>query len=138
MKRRCAALRRDGSACHAAPLHERPYCFLHDPERAIEADEARRLGGIRRRREGTLTVAYDLESLDNADGIRRLLDIVVTEALSLDNGLGRLRVLIAAGSVAIRLRETAELEARIEALEAVGSRRPASVRADGLKRGEPR
>jgi len=39
-------------------------------ERATEAAEARRMGGIRRRREGTLTVAYDWESLDHADGIR--------------------------------------------------------------------
>ena len=138
MRRRCAFAHQDGGTCHAAPLRERPYCFLHDPERAADAADARRLGGLRRRREGTLTVAYDLESLDYADGIRRLLHVVVTDALSLDNGVARLRVLIAAASAAARLLETADLEARISALEAVGPRPPAPVGKVGLDGGEPR
>ena len=55
-----------------APLRDRPYCFSHDPERAEEAAEARRLGGLRRRKEGTIAVAYDLPGLDTVAGIRRL------------------------------------------------------------------
>ena len=107
-------------------------------ERAADAADARRMGGLRRRREGTLTVAYDLEALDTTDGIRRLLHIVVTDALSLDNGIGRLRVLIAAGSAATRLLETADLEGRITALEAVARRPPARVRdGRGLDGGDP-
>lgn len=44
------------------------------------------LGGLRRRREGTIGVAYDLDGLDHAAGIRRILDIVVADSLGLDNG----------------------------------------------------
>ena len=62
-----------------APQHDRPYCFSHDPERAADAAEARRMGGMRRRKEGTIAVAYDL--------------LVVTDGVGLDNGIPRLRVL---------------------------------------------
>jgi len=54
----------DGSRCRAGPQRERPYCFAHDPERAAEAAEARKLGGLRRRKEGTIALAYDLPGLD--------------------------------------------------------------------------
>ncbi len=101
-----------------APLRERPYCFSHDPERAEEAAEARRLGGLRRRREGTIAVAYDLPGLDTVAGIRRLLDIVVTDGVGLENGIARLRVLIAAATAATNLLKVGELEERLTALEA--------------------
>ncbi|MBA3689039.1 MAG: hypothetical protein H0W81_09455 [Chloroflexi bacterium] len=92
---------------------------MHDPEQAEEAAAARRLGGIRRRRESTLAVAYELGGLQSVAGLRRLLDIIVADGLSLDNGIGRLRVLIAAVSTGARLLEVRDLEARIQALEAM-------------------
>jgi len=95
IRRRCAYAKADGQPCAMAPLRDRPYCFSHDPERAAEAAEARRLGGLRRRKEGTIAVAYDLPGLESVAGIRRLLDIVVTDAVGLENGIARLRVLIA-------------------------------------------
>src|SRR5207253_3189241 len=91
---RCAFLMPDGSNCGAAHMRESTYCFLHDPEHAGEADEARRVGGLRRRRESTLGTAFDLGELDTVGGIRRLLDIVVTDALAADGGVNRQRVLI--------------------------------------------
>ena len=108
----------DGRLCRAGPQRDRPYCFSHDPERAGDAAEARRLGGLRRRKEGTIALAFDLPGLDSVEGIRRLLDIVVTDGLGLENGIARLRVLIAAAAAAIRLLETAEFEDRLAALEA--------------------
>ena len=115
----------DGRGCRAGPQRERPWCFAHDPERAEDAAEARRLGGLRRRREGTVVVAYDLPGLDTVEGIRRVLDIVTADALGLDGGIARLRVLIAVATAATRLLETGELEARISALEAaLGPGRP--------------
>jgi hypothetical protein len=114
----------DGHACRAGPQRERPFCFVHDPERVEEAAEARRLGGLRRRREGTVAVAYDLPGLDTVEGIRRVLDIVVTDALGHDTGIARLRVLISASQAAARLLEVGELEDRVDALEhALGERR---------------
>ena len=96
-----------------------PYCFAHDPERAEEAADARRLGGLRRRKEGTIAVAYDLPGLDTVAGIRRLLDIVVTDGVGLDNGIARLRVLISTAVAAMNLLKVGDLEERLEALEGV-------------------
>jgi hypothetical protein len=115
-----------------APQHERPYCFAHDPERAAEAAEARRLGGLRRRKEGTIAVAYDLPGLDTVAGIRRLVDIVVTDGIGLDNGIARLRVLIAAASTAITLLKVGELEDRVAALEAAHRRTEEPGRSGSL------
>src|SRR5665811_2016262 len=100
-----------------APLLDRPFCFSHDPERAADAAEARRMGGLRRRKEGTIAVAYDLPGLDSVTGIRRLLDIVVTDGLGLDNGIARLRILISTAATAMNLLKVGELEERLAALE---------------------
>jgi hypothetical protein len=132
-RRQCSFVMPDGRACRAGPQRDRPFCFAHDPERVEDATEARRMGGLRRRREGTIAVAYDLPGLDTVDGIRRLLDIVVTDGLGLDNGIARLRVLIATATAATRLLEVGELEARLAALEA--ALRGAQDRADGLEGG---
>ena len=116
-RRSCTFLMPDGRACRAGPQRDRPYCFAHDPERAQEAAEARRLGGLRRRKEGTIAVAYDLPGLDSVAGIRRLLDVVVTDGIGLENGIARLRVLIAASAAATNLLKVGEFEERLAALE---------------------
>jgi hypothetical protein len=61
-RRTCAAVHADGRPCGAGPQLDRAFCFVHDPERAAEVAEARRLGGLRRRREGTIATAYELVS----------------------------------------------------------------------------
>jgi hypothetical protein len=124
-RRTCAAARADGRPCGAGPQFDRAFCFVHDPERAAEAAEARTLGGLRRRREVTIATAYDLEGLDHTDGIRRVLDIVVADSLGLDNGIDRNRTLIAAAAAATRLLTVGDLEARLEAIEAALPRRSA-------------
>jgi hypothetical protein len=118
-RRSCAFLMPDGQACRAGPQRDRPFCFAHDPERASDAAEARRLGGLRRRKEGTIAVAYDLPGLDTVVGIRRLLDIVVTDGVGLENGIARLRVLISASAAATNLLKVGEFEERLTALESV-------------------
>jgi len=125
-RRQCTFVMPDGRACRAGPQRDRPFCFAHDPERTTEAAEARRLGGLRRRREGTIAVAYDLPGLDSVEGIRRLLDIVVTDGLGLENGIARLRVLIATATAATKLLETGELEDRLAAIEAAVAQSPAA------------
>ena len=123
IRRRCAYAKADGRACRAGPQRDRPYCFSHDPERAEYAAEARRLGGLRRRKEGTIAVAYDLPGLESVAGIRRVLDIVVTDGVGLENGIGRLRVLISTAVAATNLLKVGEFEERLTALEsAIGHR----------------
>jgi len=131
ISRRCAYAKADGQPCRMAPLHDRPYCFSHDPERAEEAAEARRIGGLRRKKEGTIAVAFDLPDLDTVAGIRRILEIVKIDGVGLENGVARLRVLISTAVAAMNLLKVGELEDRIATLEqAVGVGRPTSADAD--------
>lgn len=104
-------------------MRDVPYCFWHSPEHAQEAAEARRLGGLRRRREGTLAGAYDFEGLASTAHLRRLLEIAALDALGLDNSIARVRALTAIVQVGARLLEVSELEARVAQLEeAMGPR----------------
>jgi hypothetical protein len=136
-RRSCTFLMPDGRACRAGPQRDRPYCFAHDPERAEEAAEARRLGGLRRRKEGTIAVAYDLPGLDSVAGIRRLLDVVVTDGIGLENGIARLRVLISASAAATNLLKVGEFEERLAALESVVETGRGEPAAPLFPEGEP-
>jgi hypothetical protein len=123
--RGCAFQLPDGRQCRAWPLRDAPFCFWHAPDREEDAAEARRLGGLRRRREKTVSGAYDFSGLGSVEAIRRILEIAVVDALGLDNSVARARVLIAAALAATKLLETGELEARLSALEAaLGPGRP--------------
>jgi hypothetical protein len=124
--RTCEFVMPDGSRCRAGPQRERPYCFAHAPERAAEAAEARKLGGLRRRKEGTIALAYDLPGLDTVAGIRRLLQIVSTDGLAMDNGVPRLRALISTAVAATNLLKVGELEDRLAAVEAALASRSGS------------
>ena len=106
----CAGTKPDGSPCRTRPLRGEEHCLWHSPDRTEEAAEARRLGGLRRRRERTVAVAYDLEPLDSVASIRRVLEIAVLDTLGLENSVARSRVLIGAAGIAARLLE-AEREA---------------------------
>jgi hypothetical protein len=122
-RRICAFIKQGGERCRQSPLQEEDFCFWHSPEHEKEAAEARRLGGLRRRRERTVEGVYDLGGLETVAGIRRVLDIAVSDALGLENSLNRSRVLISAATAAARLLEVGELEERLGSLEeALGPR----------------
>ncbi len=60
----CKGLTNEGTKCGAPPLRDAEFCFWHDPEHATEAGEARRLGGLRRKKERTRAQLEDIhESL---------------------------------------------------------------------------
>jgi hypothetical protein len=125
MRRHCDGTNLNGEPCGQAPLVDSSRCFWHDPDHAGEAAEARRLGGLRRKREATLVGVYELDSLDSVAGLRRLLDIAAVDAVGLDNSIARCRVLVAIVGAGARLLEVGELEDRVVALEAaMKPRRP--------------
>lgn len=126
IRKGCAYAKTDGQPCRMAPLHDRPYCFTHDPERAAEAAEARRLGGLRRKKESTVAVAYDLPGLDSVAGIRRVLEIVVADTVGQEHGIARQRVLISAATAATNLLKVGELEERLAHLEVAMARHDAA------------
>ncbi len=105
----CAGTRSDGSECRTWPLKGERYCLFHSPDHGKEAAEARRLGGLRRRREKTVAAAYELAGLGSVEDIRRVLEIAVLDALGLENSVARVRVLIACAAVATKLLEADEL-----------------------------
>ena len=118
MPRSCRAIREGGGPCRAAPLRDGDYCLMHSPEHAAEMAEARRLGGQRRRREVTLIGVYDLDELDSVPSLRRLLTIVATDALSLENSIARGRLIVSVVLAAAKLLEVGELEERVRSIEA--------------------
>ena len=92
-RRLCAFRFPTGEPCHSPPLHDGDFCLMHSPEHAKEVQEARRLGGLRRKREVTIAGAYNLEPLDTIDGIHRLIDLVVLDTVGMENGIARNRLL---------------------------------------------
>jgi hypothetical protein len=116
--RSCLHVLPDGRLCRATPLRDGSFCFWHDPASAEDAAEARRLGGLRRRREKTVSGAYDFAGLGSIEAVRRILEIATIDVLGLENSVARARVLIAAAVAAAKLLETGELEARLAGLEA--------------------
>jgi hypothetical protein len=92
---------------------------MHSPEHAKEVQEARRLGGLRRKREATVVGAYEFEGLSTVDGIRRLLEVAVLDTLGMENSISRSRTLAYLAQVALRTLEVGDLEERIVALEEI-------------------
>jgi hypothetical protein len=105
--KRCSFEHPDGRSCGPPPLRSGKFCYWHAPEKGEEAAEARRLGGLRRRREKMVARAYDITGLDSVDNIRRVLKIAALDALGLVNSVARTRVLIAGALAAARLLEAA-------------------------------
>jgi hypothetical protein len=94
---------------------------MHHPDHAAEVAEARRLGGLRRRKEATLASVYDLGDPGTIEGVTRLIHIAALETLSLGNSVPRNRTLIATATASVKVIEVTDLAARIAALEsAVG------------------
>ena len=116
-KRACKATKPDGSPCMAPPALAGEFCFWHDPDHQLEAAEARRLGGIRRRREGAIVGAFEVGELDTVADLRRLLQIAVIDTLGLENSISRSRTLGYLTQVGATLLERGEMEERLEALE---------------------
>ena len=114
----CAARKADGSPCRAYALSESTYCLWHDPEQTEAATEARRLGGQRRKKERVIAGVYDLDALDSVASLRRVLEIAMTDTLSLETSVARSRTLVAIVGTAAKLLEVGELEERLASLEA--------------------
>jgi hypothetical protein len=121
--RRCDAIAQSGQPCGTAPLRGEAFCLWHHPDYAEEAAEARRQGGLRRRREGTLQGEYEFEGLETVPQIRRVLELAVLETLALDNSIARVRALGSLSQIALRALDVGDLEERLGALEAAQQRR---------------
>jgi hypothetical protein len=93
------------------------YCFWHQPEHTEEAAEARRLGGLRRRRDKITGGVYDFEGLEDVPKIRRLLEIAVVDTLTLGPSIACSRTPAYLVQMALKCLEVGEVERRLSALE---------------------
>lgn len=121
--RGCDGVNAGGSPCGATAMRESRYCFFHSPDTQQEASDARRLGGQRRKREGAVAGAYDLDDLATASQIRRLIEIAVFDTLALENSVSRNRTLAYLSQTALKMLEVGEYEDRLAALESTIQRR---------------
>jgi hypothetical protein len=126
-RRGCAAVKESGEPCGTPPITDSEFCLWHDPDRHQDAAEARRLGGLRKRREATLAGVYDVGNLDSVGDLRQLLRIAALDALGLDNSIARTRALVSIALAGARLLDLGELEDRLAALEAAVGVRPPGV-----------
>ena len=93
-------------------------CFWHSPAHAEEADEARSLGGLRRRKERTVAGAYEFQGLRTVGDVQRLLEIATLDTLALENSVARSRTIAYLAQTALKCLEVGELEERVALLEA--------------------
>ena len=109
-------------------MRGQPFCFWHHPDHKTEAAEARRLGGLRRRREKTLEGAYDLhEGFRSVDGILRFVEIGAIDLLGLDTSVARSNAMFRGALAAAKLLEVGDHERRLAAAEAaLATRQPDS------------
>lgn len=122
--RRCAAITRAGVRCNARAMNGSEHCNMHAPSRAAE----------RRRRsvKGGRTTAEHRARKDEEAARRQAVSEVRAGLLEPDvaramfTGLRTVAVLV---ELQRKLKETAELEARIEAIERRQERRQANAKA---------
>ncbi len=115
--RACKGSKEDGTPCGSPPLQDGDFCLMHDPAHAEEMTEARRLGGLRRRKEKAVEGAYEFGGLGEVSQVRRLLEIAALDTLSLENSVARSRTLAYLAQVALKALEVGTFEERLRALE---------------------
>ena len=113
----CGGRKRNGRPCRAPALRAGSECFWHAEEAREAAAETRRLGGLRRRREGTVEGAYAVEGFRTGADLQRVLELALADTLELENSIPRTRALTHLVAVGARVKETTEFEARLRALE---------------------
>ena len=84
IRRQCAFRLLSGEPCRMHPLRDSQFCWVHSPEHAEAVQEARRLGGLRRKRESTISNAYQFKSLNNINGIRRIVEVAILDTLAME------------------------------------------------------
>ena len=127
----CTAVRADGRPCRATKLRDEEFCFFHSPETAEEAAEARRLGGLHRRKKKSVAAIYGFAGLRTISDSQTLLETAAIETLAIENSINRNRTLATFVATAAKLIELGELADRVAALEAAAlASRPSSAADD--------
>ena len=118
VNRGCTFEMPDGLACRAPALRGKSVCYWHDPDKAEEAAESRRIGGLHRRKAKSVATIYDFSGLRTVESAQRLLETAAIETLALENSIARNRALISAAAGAGKLIEAGDLADRLSAVAA--------------------
>jgi hypothetical protein len=115
-KKRCRALKRDGSQCQAAALPTSENCFFHDPNKAAERQDAQASGGRKNRIKTLGAETPDAKIHDCRDALALISDTInQVRKGQIDprvaNSIGYL------ATIAIRSFERSDFETRVEKLE---------------------
>jgi len=116
--RACSYQMPDGRACRATPLRDQPFCFWHSPETSEDLTEARRMGGLHRRKKRTVATIYGFGGLRSIEDHQALLETVVIESMTLENSIARNSAVTRMIATGAKLIELGDLAARIAAIEA--------------------
>lgn len=116
MARICKAKTQNGAACPNA-AGASGYCFTHDPARGAERARARKRGGAHRRTGHTGNADALPKQVRSLSDVLAVLDYALAEALPLENGVQRGRLLVSIAHAFIEAIKTGELEGRLDALE---------------------
>jgi hypothetical protein len=108
----------DGRPCRAIPLRDEPHCFWHSPETADELAEARRMGGLHRRKKRTVATIYGFGGLRSIEDHQALLETVAIETMALENSIARNNTVTRMILAGAKLIELGDLATRIVAIEA--------------------
>jgi hypothetical protein len=100
-------------------MRDEPFCFWHSPETTEEAAEARRLGGLHRRKKKTVGAVYGFQGLRTIEDLQSLLETAAIETLALENSIPRNRAIAGYAAIGAKLIEVGDHEERLRALEAV-------------------
>jgi hypothetical protein len=115
----CKGKTTSGAACKMPALKNGRFCFTHDPATRAAQAQARKLGGHRSATPHAGNPETIPAQIVNVQDARALLAYVMAELLIADNSIQRNRALIALHDSFIKSLEIGELEARIQALEAL-------------------
>jgi hypothetical protein len=117
--RSCAETKADGRLCRANALRDQPFCFWHSAETADELADARRTGGLHRRKKRTVATVYGFSGLRTIEDHQDLLETITIETLALENSLARNGTLNRMLQTGAKLLELGDLTTRLAAIEAV-------------------
>lgn len=115
-KRQCKADTKGGGRCPNAASGS-GYCFTHDPARGGERAKARKRGGAHRRIGHAGNADALPKQVRTLPDVLAVLDYALAEALPLENGVQRGRLLVSIAHAFIEAIKAGEIEARLDAIE---------------------
>jgi hypothetical protein len=112
---KCSGITKSGTACKGIPIEDSQYCFMHHPD---HVEERRRYGSKGGKRGGRGRPSVEISAIKAllSDLTEKVLEgTLPTSAVAVANQL--INTQLRAIESDRRIKETEELEARIEALE---------------------